>query len=350
MKRKTARFSLWGLLLFFLTNAATVTATMLVFGRVNEISDGNIGVIALVLFLVIAFLTLLWTLADLIRRRVMIDRPVEKILEATQRIAAGDFTVRLAPMRPYDKYDEYDYIIENLNLLAAELSKSEILKTDFIANVSHELKTPLSIIQNYAKALQSDDLDAPTRKKYAQVLLSASKRLSDLVTNILKLNKLENQKLKPEYAQIHLTQQLGESVLSFEELIENKGLELVCDLDEVTLFSAPTLLEIVWNNLLSNAVKFTDEGGKITVTLKKRNGKAIVEIADTGCGISPETGKRIFDKFYQGDTSHASEGNGLGLALVKRVIDMLGGEISVASEQGKGSKFTIVLKDEENDG
>ena len=133
-------------------------------------------------------------------------------------------------------------------------------------------------------------------------------------------------------------------MLAFEELIERKNLTLECDLAEVTVTSAPELLDLVWNNLLSNAVKFTDAGGRISVTLKEENGEAVVSIGDSGCGISPETGKRIFDKFYQGDTSHASEGNGLGLALVKKVIDILGGEISVKSEPGKGSIFTISLK------
>ena len=133
-------------------------------------------------------------------------------------------------------------------------------------------------------------------------------------------------------------------ILSFENLLEEKNIALECDLDEVEIVSSPTYLEIVWNNLLSNAVKFTPEGGTISVSLKKAGENVVVKVTDTGCGISPEVGARIFDKFYQGDTSHAQEGNGLGLALVKKVIDILGGEITVSSELGKGSTFTIILK------
>ena len=344
MKRKNARFSFWGAAIFFLTNAFTVTIAMLFYGVVNEKTNGDLPTIAIVLFLVIVFLSLIWTTIDLIRRRIMIDKPVEQILQATEKMASGDFSIRLRPSHPYADYDYYDGIMENINILAEELGKSELLKTDFVANLSHEIKTPLAVIQNYATALQSDALDEETRKKYAVTLLNASKRLTALVTNILKLNKLENQKIKPECKRFHLTEALAETVLAFEEPIERKNLTLECDLAEVTVTSAPELLDLVWNNLLSNAVKFTDAGGRISVTLKEENGEAIVSIGDSGCGISPETGKRIFDKFYQGDTSHASEGNGLGLALVKKVIDILGGEISVKSEPGKGSIFTISLK------
>ncbi len=344
MKHKNAKFSFWGAAIFFLTNTFTVTIAMFFYGAINEKTGGDLTTIAIVLLLLIVFLSLVWTTIDLIRRRIMIDRPVEQILKATEKMASGDFSVRLHPSHPYADYNYYDGIMENINILAAELGKSELLKTDFIANLSHEIKTPLAVIQNYVTALQSDALDSETRKKYALTLLNASQRLTNLVTNILKLNKLENQKIKPEYKTFNLTEALAETVLAFEEPIENKNLTLQCDLAEVTLNSAPELLDLVWNNLLSNAIKFTEAGGQITVTLKEENGEAIVTVGDTGCGISPETGKRIFDKFYQGDTSHASEGNGLGLALVKKVIDILGGEISVTSEQGKGSIFTISLK------
>ena len=137
---------------------------------------------------------------------------------------------------------------------------------------------------------------------------------------------------------------LSDAVLSFESIIENKELNLECDLDDVVIYSSGSYLEIVWNNLISNAIKFTDKGGSIFISLKEHLDSVEVKITDTGCGISRETGKHIFEKFYQGDTSHSGEGNGLGLPLVKKVIDILGGEISVKSEIGKGSTFTIILK------
>ena len=341
-RRGTVEF-VSGAIIFFVTFALTIQIAVLIYDYIIQRTD-NKALIAVLMLIVIVMLALFCTVFDLVRRKISVDEPVKRILDATEKIAAGDFSVRLDINRPYGKYRKYDLIMENLNVLAAELGKSEVLKTDFIANVSHELKTPLAVIQSYASLLQDKTLDGETREKYGKALQTASKRLSDLITNILKLNKLENQEIKPEYEKINLTEALAQAVLSYEDFIENKNLELECDLDEVELVSAPSLLEIVWNNLLSNAVKFTEAGGKIGVSLKSVDDKAVVQISDSGCGISPETGARIFEKFYQGDTSHAGEGNGLGLSLMKKVIDILGGEISVSSEQGKGSTFTVILK------
>lgn len=330
-------------LLLFLTIAFVTQIVVLVYDYIIR-KTTNKALIAFLMLLFIVIFSVLGATVDALRRKSMIDRPVNKILDATDRIAKGDFSVRLDISHDYGKYTKYDLVMENLNVMAAELRKMEVLKTDFISNVSHEIKTPLSIIQNYANALQKGDLDEETREKYAKTLVAASKRLSALITNILKLNKLENQEIKTERVPFNLSDSLSESVLSFEEILENKKIELVCDLEEVTLFSSPDLLEIVWNNLLSNAIKFTPEGGMVEVKLKKAGDTAVVSVRDTGCGISPETGTHIFEKFYQGETSHAGEGNGLGLALVKKVIDILGGEINVQSEIGTGSTFTILLK------
>ncbi len=342
-KKKTSSWA--GYVLFFLTIAVTVGVALTIFVVVNRNSDGNSAVIAFTMLAVIVVISLLCTGIDIVRRKIMIDAPVRKILQATERIAKGDFSVRLETAHTYETYDDYDLIMENVNAMAAELSKSEILKADFVSNVSHELKTPLAIIQSYAKLLEKEGLSEELRIKYAQTICAAAKRLNDLVGNILKLNKLEHQELTPETEAVRLDEMLAEAVLGFEELIEQKELTLSCELDEATVVSSKSYLEIVWNNLLSNAVKFTEKGGTIGVSVKKSADGAIVTVSDTGCGISPETGARIFDKFYQGDTSHSGEGNGLGLALVKKVIDVLGGEISVSSEVGKGSVFTIVLRD-----
>ncbi len=329
---------------FFLIVATIITIAMFIFGFISEASGGNIQIIALVMMLVILFLAFVCTVIDAFRRRTTIDRPVKKILDATNKIAAGDFSVRLHTDHIYQWYDQFDYIMENLNKMSEELSKMEVLRNDFISNVSHELKTPVAVIQNYAKSLQREDLSAETRKKYATTLVETTKKLNDLVVNILQLNKLENQKIHPEFQLISLDEELAQAVLRQEDLIEKKNLIINCDLDEVKIYSSASLLELVWNNLFSNAVKFTDEGGTIGVSLKKENDKAVVKISDTGCGISKDVGSHIFEKFYQGDTSHSREGNGLGLALVKKVIDVVGGEIRVESEIGKGSTFTVVLR------
>lgn len=341
-KNKKFAATAMGAVLFFLTVAAVVTVSVLVYGA---LIDGGYGksAIAVIMLLVIILLALVGTIIDLVRRNLTTGRPVREILDATDRIASGDFSVRLEITHDYARYNEFDLIKENLNKMAAELAKTEVLHNDFISNVSHEIKTPLAVIQNYAVALQSGAIDEETRGKYAQTLVGASKRLTALVTNILKLNKLENQQLTPEYMPFKLDEAIAQAVLAYEDVIENKQLNLECDLDEVEITSCPDYLETVWNNLISNAVKFTDEGGTVRVSLKGGDGKAVVKVSDTGCGISKQTGEHIFEKFYQGDTSRSREGNGLGLALVKKVIDVLGGEISVESEPEKGSTFTVVI-------
>ena len=345
-KKKNAFFSfLKGTIVPFLTVFVIVIISLWIYNKISEVAAGNDTLIYIVMILAVFAMAVAFVVADKIQRKITTENPVKEILDATEKIAAGDFSIRLNTIHAYDKYNDFDLIKENLNAMVAELEKSEILKTDFISNVSHELKTPLAVIQSYITLLQGD-LDKETKQQYIQIVVSATKRLTDLVTNVLKLNKLEHQQLNLEKKQIRLDDMLAETVLHFEELIDKKNLEIQCHLEEVEIYSSASSLEIVFNNLLSNAVKFTDEGGKITVKLTKEMGDAIVEIGDTGCGISAETGAHIFDKFYQGDTSHAQEGNGLGLALVKKVIDVIGGEISVSSELGKGSTFRVVLKED----
>lgn len=338
--KKSRRQQLWGYLFFFLTTIFIVTTSFVTYEIVKRQSP---QIISIALIITSLEISLLLTFADVIRRKIMIERPLKEILKATEKIASGDFSVRLEPKHPYGSYDEYDLIKEYLNIMASDLSKSEILKSDFISNVSHEIKTPVAVIKNYSVLLEKES-DPEKRAQYRRELVRASNRLSNLVGNILKLNKLENQELIVEKKAFRLDGALEEAIVAFESQIEKKELELECDLEEISIVSSESHLEIVWNNLISNAIKFTEKGGKIGVSCKWVDGMATVEISDTGCGIDAETGKHIFDKFYQGDTSHSGEGNGLGLALVKRVIDTLGGEISVKSELGKGTTFTVRLK------
>ena len=342
--RKEKTKTVLGYLLFFMVIAVTVTVAMFIYGLADKLSNGNTAVISVWMLVGIIVLSLLCTLFDIVRRKKMVDKPVNEILSATEKLTSGDFSVRLTPKHPFNKYDEFDLIKENLNAMASELGKSEILKTDFIANVSHEIKTPLSIIKNYVQLIGQDNLDEQTKKAYIETVITATTRLNDLVGNILKLNKLENSSLTIAKTKVRLDEMLAQVVISFEDIIERKCLEVDCDFEEITIETESSYLEIVWNNLISNAIKFTDNGGKISVSVKKDGENAVVSVTDTGCGISAQTGQRIFDKFYQGDTSRAKEGNGLGLALVKKVIDLIGGEISVKSQVGKGSTFIITLK------
>lgn len=345
-KVKYGLISIWQFVIFFLLVAFVVSVSFLLFFSGEDIPYEVVRARAGLTFINVIFLSLLITFVDFIRRKYTIGLPVRRILEATHQITKGDFSVRIEPFHTGKYKNEFDQIIEDFNRMADELSGIETLRTDFIGNVSHELKTPLAVIHNYATMLQETQLLQEKRIEYAKILTGASKRLSDLITNILKLNKLENQRIYPETKRFNLSDQLCECLIGYEDIWEKKELEIDTDIDEdVFIEAAPELLVLVWNNLFSNAIKFTHTGGKVFVSLKTKGNTAIVKITDTGCGISKEIGNHIFEKFYQGDTSHSSEGNGLGLALVKRVVDIMGSEVYVESEVGKGSTFTVKIKE-----
>ena len=335
---------------FFLTVAFAVSCCMMLFLNVLADSMGltfdesNIAVAAKLTFGNVLLLTLLFGTIDHIRRKLMVDRPVKIITEATEKIMQGDFSVRVAPMHGAGM-EGFNQIGMAINAMAGELSGTETLRTDFIANVSHELKTPLAVMGNYATMLQRPGITEEEKDEYAKAISEAVRKLAQLITNILKLNKLENQQIFPQPQEFDLGEQICECLLVFEDAWEGKNLEIETEIDDdVRIKSDPELLRLVWNNLISNAVKFTPEGGKVGVTLQTEGSTVTVSVRDTGCGMTPEVGKHIFEKFYQGDTSHATGGNGLGLALVKRVVDILGGEIGVESIYGQGSTFTVRLQ------
>jgi signal transduction histidine kinase len=200
-------------------------------------------------------------------------------------------------------------------------------------------------MQNYGTLLQAPDLPEEKRIEYAKTITDASRRLADMMTNILKLNRLENQQIYPNLTTFDLGEQLCESLLQYESTWERKNIEIETDIADSVFVSADAeLLSLVWNNLFSNALKFTNDGGKVTLALTADETYATVKVSDTGCGMSTEVGAHIFEKFYQGDTSHATQGNGLGLALVKRVVDIMQGEIGVESAVGIGSTFTVKIR------
>ena len=335
---------------FFLVVAFAVTCCMLLFVNILvdtmglTLTEENIAAAAKLTFGNVVLITLLFGTIDYVRRKMMVDRPVKIITEATERIMQGDFSVRIAPMHGAGM-EGFNQIGMAINAMAAELSGTETLRTDFIANVSHELKTPLAVMGNYATMLQRPGITEEERCEYAKAISEAARKLAQLITNILKLNKLENQQIFPQPKEFDLGEQLCECLLVFEDAWEAKNLEIETDIeDDVRIKSDPELLSLVWNNLISNAVKFTPDGGTIGLSLKTQGSSVIVQVRDTGCGMKPEVGQHIFEKFYQGDTSHATQGNGLGLALVKRVVDILSGEIAVQSVYGEGSTFTVKFK------
>ena len=335
---------------FFLTVAFAVSCCMMLF--VSTLSDtmgldltaDNVGAAAKVTFANVLLITFVFGTVDYVRRKITVDRPVRQITEAAKKIMQGDFSVRIPPIHGAGT-DGFNQIREAINKMAEELSGTETLRTDFIANVSHELKTPLAVMGNYATMLQQPRITEEEKNEYAKAISEAARKLAQLITNILKLNKLENQQIFPQPQEFDLGEQLCESLLQFEDAWEAKNLEIETDIeDDVRIKSDPELLSLVWNNLISNAVKFTPDGGTIGVSLKTADHAVIVQVRDTGCGMKLETGIHIFEKFYQGDTSHATQGNGLGLALVKRVMDILNGEIGVQSVYGESSTFTVKFK------
>ena len=336
---------------FFLLISFVLTASMILFLTYLQRSTGieltsqNIGLAAVMTFGNVFMLSIVCADVDMLRRYLTIERPVRRIAEGAERIIDGDFTTRIASAKGFDSVDGFSEIIECFNRMAQELGGMETLRTDFITNVSHELKTPLSVIRNYGVMLQQPGITEAERQEYGQAISAASQRLADMITNILKLNKLENQQIYPEKKVYDLSEQLCECLLAFENAWETKELEIETEIEDgILVESDPELLSLVWNNLFSNAIKFTEPGGTVSLTVKAKGEQAVVSVSDTGCGISSEVGAHIFEKFYQGDTSHATQGNGLGLALVKRVVDIVGGEIDVSSQIGVGSTFTVKLR------
>ena len=337
--------------MFFTLIAFTVTCCMTLFLYLFSQNAGisftreNITLAAKLTFMNVLIISGIFTLIDTVRRKLTVERNVKRITEATEKMIAGDFNVRIPIAHKVFSDDKFNEISKCINKMAEELSGVETLRTDFISNVSHEMKTPLSVIRNYGKLLEEQNLSEEKRVEYAKAITDASHRLSEMMTNILKLNRLENQQIYPKTEKYNLGEQLCESLLQYENVWESRGIDIETDIDENIFICADReLLSLVWNNLFSNAFKFTESGGTVSLSLYAEGEYAVVKIKDTGCGMTPEVGAHIFEKFYQGDTSHSAQGNGLGLALVKRVIDIVQGEIGVESAFGSGSTFTVKVR------
>ncbi len=290
----------------------------------------------------VIFISFLVTVVYNIFKWFTVKIPVTKLLDATHRVMNGDFSTRVKFSRPFGIVNEFDILAKAFNKMTEELSSTETLKNDFIANVSHELKTPLAVINSYSTMIQNPEISEEERLEYAQIITNASANLSELITSILRLNKLENQQIFPEKNRYDLGEQLCECMINFENEWERKKLNIETDIEEDVIINADgELLSMVWSNLISNAIKFTDEGDTVFVSLETSDGDAVVKVRDTGCGMSEKVIERIFEKFYQGDSSRATKGNGLGLALVKRIVDIANGKVSVQSKEGEGTEFTV---------
>lgn len=341
---------------FFLLIAFVISCCIMLFTKILQNTVGHtftqeeITAAAKATMLNVIVISALVTVIDMMRRRFTVERPVKMITNAASNMMKGDFSVRIPKTARFIADDSFNEIIECINKMASELSGVETLRTDFIANVSHEMKTPLAVMQNYGTLLQTPGLSDEKRVEYAKIITESSRKLADMMANILKLNRLENQQIYPTAECYDLGEQLCECLLQYENVWENKNIDIDTDIaEDLYVLADPELLMLVWNNILSNAFKFTEPGGTVKVSLTSENNTAVVKISDTGCGISPDVGAHIFEKFYQGDTSHQTQGNGLGLALVKRVVDITGCEIGVESAVNKGTTFTVKLRRKDND-
>ena len=331
--RLTLRFL--ALLIVYLILAVVLIAILLILGF--SVSELSTPWTLLILLTLLCFFMSTVSSYYLMRK---IFNPLEQISVAAGKVAAGDFTSELS----YEgEFDELERTFEHFNRMVRELNSVEIMRNDFIADVSHEFKTPLSAITGYATLLQDSEISDQERNEYIKKIFFNIEKLNDLTENILRLSKMEQQQILETPVTFRLDEQIREAIVLLEPKWSIKNLELDLDLPELMFTGHSSLLFQVWTNIIGNAVKYTDVGGTISVSLKELPEQVLVMIRDTGIGMSEETKVHIFDKFYQGDTSRKSQGNGLGLAICKEIIKKCGGEISVESSLGKGSAFLVNL-------
>ncbi len=267
-------------------------------------------------------------------------KPINDLVQAMRHVSQGDFSVRVDCE---DVDGDMGRLVRSFNDMASELGGLELFRKDFINNFSHEFKTPIVSIRGFAKQLEREDLTEAQRREYLDIIVSESDRLANMSGNVLLLSKLENQTIVTDKTRYQLDEQLRKCILLLEKQWTQKDLELDIDLNEVEYFGNEEMMQHVWVNLLGNAIKFSPEGGVLGVTLTQTEGQAVVSVRDTGPGMDEATRHRVFEKFYQGDTAHAAEGNGLGLSLVKRIVDLCQGTVEVDSTPGQGSTFTVKL-------
>lgn len=278
------------------------------------------------------------TIALFVGRLIIV--PIQNISNAFGELSRGNFSVRVPEN---ERIAEIREISQRFNAMTFDLSHIETLRSDFVVNVSHEFKTPISAIEGYATLLQNPALSAERHEHYVEKILDNSRRLSTLSSNILTLSKLENRQTVPQFSKYRLDEQIRRSILRLENKWAEKQLEFDIDLPLKMYCGCEQLLEQVWSNILDNAIKHSPPGGTIQVNLEQKDSALVVRIADHGDGMSEETQKHIFEKFYQGDSSRRADGNGLGLALVKRILDLVGGTVEVESAPGEGAVFSVTL-------
>ena len=323
--------------------AGIITASMvLTYGIIYVLLKLKIGTLTMILTssTYVGMLTILLGTGIAAYTSAKMLSPIIKINDAAKKVSKGDFSVRLEEKSIAKEIEE---IATNFNIMVKELASTETLRSDFVSNVSHEFKTPLSAIEGYATLLQDESLSKEEQARYIGRILENTSRLSRLTQSILSLSQLENQEIILQKENFMLDEQIRRVLLGYETLWEEKNLAIDLNLEATPFFGNKALLAQVWSNLIDNAIKFSNPFGVLSIHCRPENGGVCVIIRDTGIGMAEDVKKRAFDKFYQGERSHSGQGNGLGLALVKRIIVLCDGSISLESEEGKGTEFTIWL-------
>ncbi len=327
---------------FTIFTVVEVVAALLIAWSAAKIFDIDLNDSPFYLFAIISICTAT-SVAVLINSFFL--KPIKKLSESMKKVAAGDFSIRL---KKHSKVKEIGALNRSFNTMVDELGETEVLQTDFVSNVSHEIKTPLNAIEGYATLLQDADSTDEERKKYTEKILFNTRRLSELVGNVLILSKLESGAVDISEDVYRLDEQIRESIMLLEHKWVEREIEFDIELEEVKHKGDKKLLYHVWNNLISNAIKFSPHGGLVTIRLKSIDDEIAFTVDDCGPGITESAQKHIFDKFYQADSSHKQEGNGLGLSMVKRILDMFDGEITVENLPESGCRFKVVLKKQLN--
>jgi signal transduction histidine kinase len=267
-------------------------------------------------------------------------QPIRRIIKATNEVASGNFNVIVESKGIQELEDE---LSQSFNRMTKELSSIETLRSDFISSFSHEFKTPIVSIRGFAKLLREGGLTDEERDEYLEIIFTESERLAKLSTNILNLSKYEAIETITDKSSFRLDEQIRRAILMSAPKWEEKSINIDIQMDNATFSGDADLTQQIWINLLDNAIKFSKPEGNISITLMDLDSSISFAIQDDGMGMDEETKARIFDKFYQGDKSHAQDGNGLGLPMVKRVAELHGGKITVDGIIGNGSVFTVVL-------
>ena len=274
---------------------------------------------------------------------VYITAPLRKVIDGTKEVSKGNLDIHSSTdEKKLISQKDVDDLILNFNLMVDELSSIQIFRDDFINEFSHEFKTPIHSIVGYAKQLQYEDLEPEERDLYISIIISESQRLSDLSSSILNLNKLETQALVTDQVNFALDEQIRNVILLMQNDWEEKNIELDIDLDEIQIYGNEELLKQVWINLFNNAIKFSDKNSTISISCHQ-NENIEVTFKDNGIGMNEDVIAHMYDRFYKGDSSRSTKGNGLGLSLVKRIVDLYNGNIEVESKESVGTSIKVIL-------